>query len=167
MNEAAKNPLKGGDLLGLYGDYKDVITSVHQVDGVAVVDTFKVHDTVTCNDFAMTPVMVNRPGNQQDSAKSTYGIWIRLSYINHSCLPNSQEPFMATSSWRTRLGQSPKAKKSHTVTLTVITGTMESGQNRYSRTEVSVANAQVAKLTASALLRLLSSALACGKKLST
>jgi hypothetical protein len=49
----------------------------------------------------------------------------------------------------------------------VITGTMESGQNRYSRTEVSVANAQVVKLTASALLRLLSSALACGKKLST
>jgi hypothetical protein len=79
--------------LRLYGDYKGVITSVHQIDGVAVVDTFKVHDIVTCNDFAMTPVMVNRPGNQQDSAKSTYGIWIRLSYINHSCLPNYQRTF--------------------------------------------------------------------------
>jgi tetratricopeptide (TPR) repeat protein len=53
VNEVEKNPSKGKDLLGLHGKYSGTNTQVNQVDGVAVVDTFKVYDIVTCNSFSL------------------------------------------------------------------------------------------------------------------
>jgi tetratricopeptide (TPR) repeat protein len=93
VNEAANNPLKGGDLLKLQGNYKGSFKQVLQVDDIAVVDTFNVHDIVACNAFALDPTILIRPNGQKKSATGNSGIWIRLSYINHSCLPNSQRVF--------------------------------------------------------------------------
>lgn len=102
VNEVSKNPSKGSDLLRHHGDYKGTGTKVKRIGGVAVVDTFKVHDIVACNAFALPPVNVDNPFDLSVSemakdlselAKGSAGIWIRLSYINHSCIPNSQMIF--------------------------------------------------------------------------
>jgi hypothetical protein len=76
VNEAAKNPSKGSEFLGLHGGYKGTGTLVHEADHVAVVDTFKAHDIVACNSFALLPVTTAASGNLQELARGSGGIWI-------------------------------------------------------------------------------------------
>ena len=90
VNEAGKNPLKGGDLLRLHGNYQGTGTRVDEVDGVAVVDTFQVHDIVACNSFSTSPINQNDLLHYERLVEGSSAMWIRLSYANHSCIPNSQ-----------------------------------------------------------------------------
>jgi tetratricopeptide (TPR) repeat protein len=92
VNEAGKNPEKGSDLMRLHCDYKGTGAHVSEVDGAAVVDTFKVHDIVRCNSFGISPFI--RPVEElddEDLVDRSSAMWIRLSYANHSCVPNAQK----------------------------------------------------------------------------
>jgi hypothetical protein len=92
VNEAAKNPSKGSDLLRLHSTYKGTDTYISQCDGVAAVDIFQVHDIVTCHAFELTPWLTAAGVDDPNVVtRGSSGIWIRLSYINHSCIPNSQK----------------------------------------------------------------------------
>jgi len=91
VNEVDKNPLRGADLMQLHGNYKGIGTQVNEVDGVAVVDAFQVHDIVACNSFALSPIDQTDLSNYERLVEGSSAMWIRLSYANHSCIPNSQK----------------------------------------------------------------------------
>lgn len=56
VNEAGRNPRKGGHLMRLHGDYKGTSEQVKEIDGIAAVDAFQVHDIVACKSFSLSPI---------------------------------------------------------------------------------------------------------------
>lgn len=77
------NPSQVSKVLDLYGDYRGPETGLQRgqdADG-AVIDVFQVHDIVARNAFG------------PDSSTSS-GLWVLASYINHSCLPNSEKEYI-------------------------------------------------------------------------
>lgn len=93
VKEAAKNPTKGSALMELHGKYKGCGTRIAEVDGIAVIDTYQVQDIIQSNAWALHPLDLTDPEDLTSSLKRNAGIWIRMSYINHSCLPNAQKFF--------------------------------------------------------------------------
>ena len=91
VKEAGKNPLKAGHLMQLHGNYKGDGEQVCEVDSAAVVDAFKVHDIVSCNSFTLSPINQTDVLDYEHLMEGSSAIWIRLSYANHSCIPNSQK----------------------------------------------------------------------------
>jgi SET domain-containing protein len=84
------SPSQIEQVLRLYGDYKGAGTKLQQVDGEPIIDTFQIHDIVQRNAFG--------PGQQtedEDISNASTGLWIRASYINHSCIPNSKKDFIS------------------------------------------------------------------------
>ncbi|KAI1071508.1 hypothetical protein LB507_005410 [Fusarium sp. FIESC RH6] len=89
VQKLLNNPSQVEKVLDLHGDYKGMGSSLVQVDGVPVIDTFQVHDIVQRNAFG--------PGQQtedEDISNASTGLWIRASYINHSCIPNAKKDFI-------------------------------------------------------------------------
>lgn len=74
-------------MLDLHGDYKGESSKVPTVDSRSVVDTFQVNDIVARNSFSIDASMEN--GHTGGSR-----LFIRASYINHSCLANSDVKFV-------------------------------------------------------------------------
>ena len=92
VNEAGRNPLEGSDLMRLQGNYKGSTgTQIDGVDGTAVVDAFKVHDIVTCNSFTLSSINPTNADSHGSLAEGSSALWIRLSYANHSCIPNARK----------------------------------------------------------------------------
>ena len=91
VNEAGKNPRKGGHLMQLHGNYKSTGEQVKEIDGIAAVDAFQVHDIVACNSFSLLPINQTDVLDYERLVEGSSAIWIRLSYANHSCIPNSQK----------------------------------------------------------------------------
>jgi tetratricopeptide (TPR) repeat protein len=82
LQKAGNNRESGGHLLDLYGDHNVLGNEIAENDGVSVVDAYQVHDIVARNAFGL-----GDPHRKQDYSS---GIYIRSSYINHSCVPNSR-----------------------------------------------------------------------------
>ncbi|PMD34169.1 SET domain-containing protein [Hyaloscypha variabilis F] len=78
------NPSQVGRAMDLYGDYRgpDVEQQRLKNKREAVIDVFQVHDIVARNAFGPEP------------GTSSAGLWMLASYINHSCLPNSEKEYI-------------------------------------------------------------------------
>ncbi|KAI1013672.1 hypothetical protein LB503_010702 [Fusarium chuoi] len=76
-------------VLSLHGDYRGLGAKLHEVDGSHVTDTFQVHDIIQCNAFGM-----GQQTEDEDVSNASTGLWIRASYINHSCIPNTMKDFV-------------------------------------------------------------------------
>ncbi|KAI4661522.1 uncharacterized protein J4E88_010970 [Alternaria novae-zelandiae] len=81
-----------------HGDYEAV--DAKSVDGQPIVDTFLVERTMTLNVFGSPITSLNsykRLKDNKESKEKAYhscGIWIKASYINHSCLGNVRRSFI-------------------------------------------------------------------------
>ncbi|KAK4493981.1 hypothetical protein PRZ48_015167 [Zasmidium cellare] len=72
----------------LFSDHKGLDQLVMS-DGEPVIDTFQIHDIICRNAFS--------PGAQfgeEDVRRASAGLWIRASYMNHSCVPNTEREFI-------------------------------------------------------------------------
>ncbi|RGP80737.1 n-lysine methyltransferase smyd2 [Fusarium longipes] len=88
VQKLVNNPSQIERILSLHGDYKGIGQKLIEVDG-PVIDTFQVHDIIQRNAFG--------PGQQtddEDISNASTGLWIRASYINHSCIPNAKKDFI-------------------------------------------------------------------------
>jgi len=89
VQKLLNNPSQVEKVLDLHGDYRGMEKKLIKVDGVPVVDTFQIHDIIQRNAFG--------PGRQiedEDISNASTGLWIRASYINHSCIPNAKKDFI-------------------------------------------------------------------------
>jgi hypothetical protein len=79
------NPSQVSKFLDLYGDYRGTESkgqSGRDGDRGKAIDVFQVHDVVARNAFGPDP------------RSASAGLWILASYINHSCLPNSEKEYV-------------------------------------------------------------------------
>jgi tetratricopeptide (TPR) repeat protein len=83
------SPSQIEQVLRLYGDYKGAGTKLQQVDGEPIIDTFQIHDIVQRNAFGL-----GQQTEDEDISNASTGLWIRASYTNHSCVPNSKKDFI-------------------------------------------------------------------------
>ncbi|KAG5659744.1 hypothetical protein KAF25_002303 [Fusarium avenaceum] len=83
------NPSRIEEVLTLCGDYKGIGNKLQQVDGEPIIDTFQIHDIVQRNAFGL-----GQQTEDEDISNASTGLWIRASYINHSCVPNSKKDFI-------------------------------------------------------------------------
>ncbi|KAK5116876.1 hypothetical protein LTR85_009136 [Meristemomyces frigidus] len=74
----------------LHGLWEGIGNKTLTVDGQPVIDTFQIHDIVSRNSFALTPVSKTGLFEDAHGAAANCGLWIRMSYINHSCVPNAE-----------------------------------------------------------------------------
>ena len=86
LQRVQNNPVLGSDFLGLHGDHNELGDIVAEVDGEQVVDAYQVHDIVARNAFQL--------GGPPLRANHCSGVYIRSSYVNHSCVPNSHRTFI-------------------------------------------------------------------------
>ncbi|KAH8886380.1 TPR domain-containing protein [Thozetella sp. PMI_491] len=80
------NPSQAGKVLELFSDYRSDASSAHTSDGDPVIDTFQIHDSIQRNAFA-----AGQQSEQEDISNASTGLWIRASYVNHSCIPNTKK----------------------------------------------------------------------------
>ncbi|RKK73703.1 hypothetical protein BFJ69_g9144 [Fusarium oxysporum] len=76
-------------VLRLHGDYHGLGGKLQEVDGSPVIDTFQVHDIIQRNAFGL-----GQQTEDEDVSNASTGLWIRASYINHSCIPNAKKDFV-------------------------------------------------------------------------
>lgn len=87
VQKIGNNPVDGQRFLDLHGAYNSadsVSKIVHETDDTSAVDTYQVHDIMIRNVFALVPA-----GPPDPSKRGSSGVFVRSSYINHACLPNS------------------------------------------------------------------------------
>ncbi|KAJ4251495.1 hypothetical protein NW762_011482 [Fusarium torreyae] len=89
VQKLLNNPSQVGKLLDLHGVYSGLGDKLQEINGVPIIDTFQIHDIIQRNGFG--------PGQQtedEDVSNASTGIWIRASYMNHSCVANSKKDFV-------------------------------------------------------------------------
>ena len=89
VQKLLNNPSLAEKVLDLFGDYTGLGKNLIECDGSPVVDTFQIHDIVQRNAFG--------PGQQtehEDATTASTGLWIKASYINHSCVPNAKKDYV-------------------------------------------------------------------------
>ncbi|KAJ4319085.1 hypothetical protein N0V84_006539 [Fusarium piperis] len=89
VDKLINNPSQIDRVLDLFGDYSGLGKKLVKVDGNPVIDTFQIHDIIQRNAFG--------PGQQtedEDISNASTGLWIRASYMNHSCVPNAKKDYI-------------------------------------------------------------------------
>ncbi|KAF5552067.1 n-lysine methyltransferase SMYD2 [Fusarium phyllophilum] len=89
VRKLLNNPSLVEKVLSLHGDYHGLGSRLHEVDGSPVIDTFQVHDIIQRNAFGL-----GQQAEDEDVSNASTGLWIRASYINHSCIPNAKKDFV-------------------------------------------------------------------------
>ncbi|KAF5556652.1 n-lysine methyltransferase SMYD2 [Fusarium mexicanum] len=89
VKKLLNNPSQLEKFLSLHGDYHGLGRKLQQVDGSPVIDTFQVHDIIQRNAFSL-----GQQTEDEDVSNASTGLWIRASYINHSCIPNAKKDFV-------------------------------------------------------------------------
>ncbi|EXL42189.1 hypothetical protein FOCG_15539 [Fusarium oxysporum f. sp. radicis-lycopersici 26381] len=89
VRKLLNNPSQVEKVLRLHGDYHGLGGKLQEVDGSPVIDTFQVHDIIQRNAFGLGQQTEN-----EDVSNASTGLWIRASYINHSCIPNAKKDFV-------------------------------------------------------------------------
>ncbi|KAF5710058.1 n-lysine methyltransferase SMYD2 [Fusarium mundagurra] len=86
VRKLLNNPSQVEKVLSLQGDYHGLGGKLQEVDGSPVIDTFQVHDIIQRNAFGL-----GQQTEDEDVSNASTGLWIRASYINHSCIPNAKK----------------------------------------------------------------------------
>ncbi|KAG7406096.1 Histone-lysine N-methyltransferase ASHR1 [Fusarium oxysporum f. sp. rapae] len=89
MKRLLNNPSQVEKVLSLHGDYRGLGAKLQEVDGSPVIDTFQIHDIIQRNAFGL-----GQQTEDEDVSNAGTGLWIRASYINHSCIPNAKKDFV-------------------------------------------------------------------------
>jgi tetratricopeptide (TPR) repeat protein len=89
VRKLLNNPSQVEKVLGLYGDYHGLGTELKKVDGSPIIDTFQIHDIIQRNAFGL-----GQQTEDEDVSNASTGLWIRASYINHSCIPNAKKDYI-------------------------------------------------------------------------
>ncbi|KAF5586467.1 n-lysine methyltransferase SMYD2 [Fusarium pseudocircinatum] len=89
VRKLLNNPSQVEKVLSLHGDYRGLGESLQEVDGSPVIDTSQVHDIIQRNAFGL-----GQQTEDEDVSNASTGLWIRASYINHSCIPNTKKDFV-------------------------------------------------------------------------
>ncbi|KAK7419629.1 hypothetical protein QQX98_003220 [Neonectria punicea] len=89
VQKLLNNPSQVKKVLSLFGDYTGLGTKLLQVDGIPIIDTFQIHDIIQRNAFGVGPQT-----DDEDINNASTGLWIRASYINHSCVPNTKKDYI-------------------------------------------------------------------------
>ncbi|PNP58402.1 hypothetical protein FNYG_15065 [Fusarium nygamai] len=89
VRKLLNNPSQVEKVLSLHGDYRGLGAKLHEADGSPVIDTFQVHDIIQRNAFGL-----GQQTEDEDVSNASTGLWIRASYINHSCIPNTKKDFV-------------------------------------------------------------------------
>lgn len=82
------------------GSPSETLTEVPIVDGVPVIDVFRVMDILETNAFGFmarqdrSKPYPNIPQPELEGFYDSLGLWERASYANHSCLPNTSRSFL-------------------------------------------------------------------------
>lgn len=84
VHKIKNDPNAGKELLDLQGDYPGIGRDIIETDGLAVVDTYQVHDLTVRNQFGLHPVGPSTP--QSIGA----GVFTRSSYLNNCCIYNTK-----------------------------------------------------------------------------
>lgn len=87
------NPTQASEFLDLFdgGNFKS--KKVNPVDGAVVLDVFQVQLISELNGFGCPSIRSGVDGEDQEYRESS-GIWLRASYMNHSCIPNTFRAFI-------------------------------------------------------------------------
>jgi len=84
LQKLMANPGQIESVLDLYsGEYAGVGKKLTMADGRPVLDAFRVAEIIARNAFG-----AGGQFGEEDKGNASAGLWIRASYINHSCLPN-------------------------------------------------------------------------------
>ncbi|KAM0386994.1 hypothetical protein ACHAQC_011183 [Fusarium culmorum] len=86
VQKLLNNPSQVERILGLQGDYKGIGQKLIELGEVPVIDTFQIHDIVQRNAFGL-----GQQTEDEDISNASTGLWVRASYINHSCIPNAKK----------------------------------------------------------------------------
>ncbi|CAG9987065.1 unnamed protein product [Clonostachys byssicola] len=86
VQKLMKNPSQIEKVLDLFGDYEGLGKKPCERDGFPVIDTFQIHDIVQRNAFG-----IGQQSEDEDHRNASTGLWIRASYINHSCIGNAKK----------------------------------------------------------------------------
>ena len=89
VRKLLSNPSQIEGVIDLYGDYQGDGKNTSKTEDGSVVDTFRVHDIISRNAFSLG----SQHGEESASNAST-GLWIRASYINHSCIANTKKEYI-------------------------------------------------------------------------
>jgi tetratricopeptide (TPR) repeat protein len=86
VQKLMKNSSQTEKVLDLFGDYEGLGKKLCERDGIPVVDTFQIHDIVQRNAFG-----VGQQSEDEGYRNASTGLWIRASYMNHSCIGNAKK----------------------------------------------------------------------------
>lgn len=89
VQKLQNNPSQVELVQALFGDHKGVDRSLTMDDNGPVIDTFQIHDIICRNAFSPGPQF-----GEEDVRKASAGLWIRASYMNHSCIANTEREFV-------------------------------------------------------------------------
>ncbi|KAK7432934.1 hypothetical protein QQZ08_000405 [Neonectria magnoliae] len=89
VQKLLNNPSQVEKVLDLFGDYTGLGPKLLERDGIPIIDTFQIHDIIQRNAFGTGPQT-----EDEDVSNASTGLWIRASYINHSCVPNTKKDYI-------------------------------------------------------------------------
>lgn len=87
------NPTQASKFLDLFDGGTFDGKKVRHVDGAVVVDTFQAQTIAELNGFGC-PTLRSSLHDEEDSVRESTGTWLRASYMNNSCLPNTSRAFI-------------------------------------------------------------------------
>lgn len=90
LTKVTRNPMRGRELLHLHSDYKGTEARTSEIDGLLMTDSYRIRDIVAHNAFGVSGV---KEGDDETAERQGSGVWIRASYMNHSCVPNTTRIF--------------------------------------------------------------------------
>ncbi|KAL2285063.1 hypothetical protein FJTKL_08583 [Diaporthe vaccinii] len=92
IDKILHNPKQASRYLDLYHGDKFQNKVVRFVDGMVTVDTFRVEAIDRLNGFDFPGIKSTKDGSGEKTIAS--GIWLHVSHVNHSCVPNADRSFI-------------------------------------------------------------------------
>ncbi|KAL6407529.1 TPR domain-containing protein [Ilyonectria robusta] len=89
VQKLLNNPSQAEKVLDLFGDCTGLGNKLLERDGGPIIDTFQIHDIIQRNAFGL-----GQQTEDEDISNASTGLWIRASYINHSCVPNTKKDYI-------------------------------------------------------------------------
>ncbi|KAG6358541.1 hypothetical protein INS49_012058 [Diaporthe citri] len=93
IDKLRRNPDQASKFFDLFDGDRFKGDKVRNLDGVVVLDVFQVQAITELNGFGCPSIRSSIDEEEKRGGESS-GIWLRASYMNHSCLPNTKRAFI-------------------------------------------------------------------------